>query len=42
MCGHKLNQKICTLFVRGGIAAVECSSMWADTMGGEYYKGGWK
>ena len=26
----------------GRIAAAGCSSMWADTMGGDYYKGGWQ
>lgn len=33
----ELNQKVCSRLVRGEDAAVRCSSMWADTMGGEYY-----
>lgn len=33
----ELNRKVCSWLGRGGFAAVGCSSMWADTMGGEYY-----
>ena len=36
MSRDELNRKACALFARGGIAAVGCSSMWADTMGGEF------
>ena len=35
MCGHKLNQKICTLYDRGADVAAGCSSVWAEAMGGE-------
>ena len=33
----EFKRKVYGWLVRGRIAAVECSSMWADTMGGEYY-----
>ena len=33
----ELNRKVYGWLVRDGNAAVGCSSMWADTMGGEYY-----
>lgn len=35
MRGHKLNQKICTLYDRGADVAAGCSSVWAEAMGGE-------
>ena len=38
----ELNRKVYGWMGRGGFAAVGCSSMWADTMGGDYYKGGWQ
>ena len=36
------SRKVYGWLVRDGNAAVGCSSMWADTMGGDYYKGDWK
>ena len=33
------SRKVYGWLVRGGNAAVGCSSMWADTMRGEYYCG---
>ena len=35
----EFNRKVCVWLGRGGIAAVGCSSTWADIMGGEYYCG---
>lgn len=35
----ELNRKVYGRPVCGGSAAVGCSAMWADTMGGEYYCG---
>lgn len=32
-------RKVCGWLARGGIAVVRGSSMWADTIGGEYYCG---
>lgn len=39
MRGHKLNQKICTLYDRGADGAGGYSSMWTGTVSGEYYCG---
>lgn len=37
MSRDELNRKACALFARGEFAAVGCSAMRADTIGGEYY-----
>lgn len=36
----ELKGKVCGWLDRGGIAAVGRSSIGADTLGGDYYKGG--